>query len=126
MSQQVFHIVRPSVAYPVLTTTDATTTTLTSYTLPDEATAWIESTIILRNDSDNSGATIKVGATVSRNGGSATLQGSVQTILAISGAAGLLTATATIDTSSNDFRIRVTGIAATDIVWQHETKVIIN
>ena len=107
-------------------TTDATQTTLCSFTIPSNSSAVVRATISLRNTANNDTAAIMIVGTFKNNAGTVTLEGSVTSLLAIMGSAGLLTALSTMDVSGTNIRIRVTGIIATTIDWQVEANMINN
>lgn len=107
----------------VVTTTDATVTTILSWTIPDGSSAYVEATIIGRDSSGNT--TIKkIAACVKRNSGNASMVSSVQIIVPLVADVALLTVVATLDVSSPSVRVRVTGVIATTIEWFCELKVI--
>jgi len=100
-------------------TTDATVTTLQIFPLEDETTCNISATVIGVEAGGGNRASYEIAGTFYRNGGSATQQGSTTVLHSAESAAGW---NATFDVNSNDVRIRVTGIAATDIRWQANSK----
>ncbi len=103
-------------------TTDATTTTITSWTpashLPVVNNCIVSVTgTMVGKSSTNGGVTIVAAATFSIVSGTVTLLGTQTGILAAQGTAALLTSTVTLDASSNVIRFRITGVAATTINW---------
>jgi len=103
----------------LLSTTDATETTLFNKTLQDNSAYWIESKVVAMITDGSGRSVYKIGGFFFRDGSSATQQGStVQLITAIEGS---LNGTVTYDVSSNDVRLRVAGVAATNISWINET-----
>jgi hypothetical protein len=105
---------------PDVTTTDATVTTLWSFTLADNTTY----TIVARVTADQTSGTNSAGyeriVTVKRAGGAATIVGTVSTPHTAEDVAGW---DCTFDVTSNDVRLRVTGAAATTVVWQADVTV---
>lgn len=105
--------VRPA---QVVTTTDATQTTVDSFTIDDEETYLIQVSIVAtESGGGNRGGAIKSALVYRTGGGSATIQGAVETNIARgSDGAWLLDITV----SGNDVRASVTGVAATTITWK--------
>lgn len=101
-------------ASETLETTDATVTTLDIIPLDDETTYHIESNIIGVQSGGSNRASYQLTGTFYRSGGNATQQGSTTVIHSAESASW----DAVFDVSDNDVRIRVTGIAATNILWQ--------
>lgn len=97
-----------------IATSNATTATLDSFIIPSNTTLII-TTVITAVKSDNSqgGAFIR-SAAFRNNGGSVSLIGSVQDGGTFTDDAAWA---ATLDNSTTTIRIRVTGVAATDIQW---------
>lgn len=104
-------------AAAVVQTTDATTTTLLSYNLPDASITQVRSVVVARRPSNGDSAAYSAIASFKRHAAGATaLVGSV-TALAThedAGAAGWL---ATMDVTGNTFRVRVAGQASATIEW---------
>ena len=100
----------------VVTTTDATTTTLLSWEIPDNSSAYVEASIVGKDSSGNT-ASRKVSACVKRVSGTASMVGTVQLIVPLIADAALLTVVMTMDVSSPVVRVRVTGIISTTIEW---------
>lgn len=96
-------------------TTDATVTTAFAKTMGDNTTHTIVATITADQSSGANSAGYVRMATVKRAGGGATLVGTVSTPHTAEDVAGW---DATIDVNSNDWRVRVTGAAATTINWR--------
>jgi len=95
-------------------TTDATVTTVASFTLADNTVYWFEATIIGRDTSGTDRAFyIRSTLAYRQSAGSATL-GALQTIVTDETNAAW---DATLDVSTNDVRVRVTGAVATTINW---------
>jgi hypothetical protein len=96
-------------------TTNATRTTLDSFTLEDENTYHIEGYITGVKSDGSDRASYHVAATVYRTGGGgATIQGSVTSIHSAESNASW---NGTITVNGNDARLSVTGVAATTIEW---------
>lgn len=98
-------------------TTDATQTTAWSKTLQDNTLYWVEATVIGRDVAGTERVMYGRKALVYRQGGGATIQGSVLTVLSDVETIGALTADATFTISGNDVRLSVTGVAATTFNW---------
>ena len=101
-------------------TTDATVTTIQLITLEDETTCNIRAVVVGVQEGGSNRASYEIVGTFYRTGGSATQQG---TTTVIHSAESNASWDATFDVSSNDVRIRVTGIAATNIRWQSNAKI---
>lgn len=101
----------------LVTTTNATQTTIASLTLNDNTVYRVNAWVVARGTAGVERALYGVTALVYRQAASvATIQGSVQTLhAAVETTAGL---DATITVSSNDVRVSVTGLAATTINWK--------
>ncbi len=100
---------------PDVTTTDATVTTLWSLTLSDNTTYHIRATVTADQTSGASSASYERVLTVKRAGGVATIVGAVSTPHTAEDVAGW---DCTLDVDgSNAARVRVTGAAATTVVW---------
>lgn len=97
-------------------TTDNTTTTIWSQTLSDNQVHAIEIFVVARRTDSAGRWSGKRRALVYRAGGGATLEGSVEPIG--TDVANGITPTVTIDTNSNDVRVRVTGETAKTINWR--------
>lgn len=96
-------------------TTDATQTVLYSVALPDTSDTMFEVRVVGRDTAGTERAVYGKVALVYREGGGATIQGSIQDIFPdIETSAGL---DATITVSGNNVRVSVTGLAATTINW---------
>jgi len=96
-------------------TTDATQTTIDSFTLDDEETYMVQISVVGTKDdgSDRAGAILS--ALLYRDGGSATIQGVVQSMLEVYSDSNW---SIDITVSGNDVRASVTGLAATTINWK--------
>jgi len=102
-------------------TTDATVTTLYTFTMPDNASALIQAEVTgLETDGSNRNNYIIAGAFY-RDGGNATQQGSTVSILSIESDA--TWGAVEFAVSGNDVIVRATGAASTNITWISETKV---
>lgn len=105
-----------------VTTTDATVTTCGLYTMPDEASARVQAIVMGRQAGSTNAAGYFFTAFVKREAGTLSLmgaavdQGSVEDDAAWN---------ATIDVFGTDVRVRVTGVAATTIVWQATIEIIV-
>lgn len=110
MPQELRHQVEGTVQ-----TTDATVTTVTSYTMPDNCVGFFRVRMIGRRASNGDSAGYDSGATFKRHAaGGATLIAAVTTYAAMENDAawGI-----TVDASVNDVRVRATGVAAVTIEW---------
>lgn len=105
----------------VLMTTDATVTTLDTFALEDETAYHIHSTIIGVESGSGNRAGYEIIGIFYRDGGGATQQGSTDARLTIESDANWA---CVFDTNSNDVRIRVTGVAATNISWRASTRIL--
>lgn len=94
-------------------TTDATVTTLFTYTIADNHLGWIEATIVGRDEAGTHRALYRRAVRIHRQGAGAVI-GTVQTPYTDESSAGW---DATIDASGNDIRVRVTGAAGVNISW---------
>jgi hypothetical protein len=95
-------------------TTDATVTTLASITLSDGRAYHITVRVVGRKSDGTDRAFYWRAVLAYRQGGGATLQGSVVSLAAIESDTNW---DCTIDASGNDIRVRVTGVASTTIYW---------
>jgi hypothetical protein len=120
MAQNIYHTKRG-----VVITTNATATTLDTYTVPEKSVTGVEVTVVARDASNNPGL-FKQAAAVTKSTGSASIVGSVLNLITPILSVSLATATVTIDTSGSDIRLRATGVAATTIEWQFEWEIITN
>lgn len=97
---------------PDFQTTDATQGTLYTETMDDDSVLFIETKCNARGSAREA---FKLAAIFYRTGGgAATLEGSVVVIFNQDGSPYALT----MDTSSNDFRVRATGQAADTVTWK--------
>ncbi len=112
MTAKVFHQVVGSVS-----TSGAVTSTASSYTVPSAVTVRADARITGRATTGDS-ITLEVGALVKNVSGTVSLVGAAFAIGVTQADAAITTATATIDVSGNDLRVRVTGVALIDIDWQ--------
>lgn len=104
-----------------VTTTDATVTTLWSLGLSDETKYKIKAEVSAQQLDGSNRADYERAVTVYRDGGGvATIQGSVADLYTSESNAAL---DCTFDTSTNQVRLRVTGIAATTFKWRGRVKV---
>ena len=97
-------------------TTDATVTTLWSYTLAEGESANFSISVNGSTTTDSLGSFFDVVARRDSGGSAAIVGASATAILAVTDAA-LVTAVIAVDASGNDVRVRLTGIAATTINW---------
>lgn len=96
-------------------TTDATQTTLFTLAVPDTTDVQIEARVVARDTAGTERALYGKVALVYREGGGATIQGSVQDVFAdVETSAGI---DATFTVSGNNVLLSVTGLAATTINW---------
>ena len=101
-----------------LSTTDATVTTAWIYTLADNTAISLVARVQAMQSDGSNRKSFMMGIQVYRDGAGALVQGVVFDFYVPYGTAGFVTAVATIDTNANDVRLRVTGIAATNINWR--------
>lgn len=101
-----------------LTTANATPTVsaATSYVVPSGASGYVEVTAVLKDASQNT-ASVKVSRSFKNVSGVLSLVGTLSSLLAINGDAGLVTAVLGLTTSGTTVQPQVTGIAATSIEW---------
>lgn len=102
-----------------VSTTDATVTTLYTYTIPATTTQLIEATIVARRTGGSGGtaedgAAYKIAAAYKNAAGTATIIGSVSTIFSSESQAGW---DCTLDTTGATARVRVTGATNNNINW---------
>lgn len=96
-------------------TTDATTSTLWSWTLANDEGMTIEADVTAFSLSMDKGTSVKLKGQYYKDGAAApTLVGSVTTIHSVETDAGFAVA---LDVSGDDVRVRVTGLAGTTIKW---------
>jgi hypothetical protein len=98
-----------------LTTTDATVTTIATATPTNTKAETIIATVTAKDKATGNSASYRVVACAKRQGGTTTLTGVVSVQWSIEDVAGW---DATIDVSTPDVRVRVTGAAATNIDWK--------
>lgn len=103
----------------VAATTDATVTTVATFTIPaDSVAAFIECRLVGRDSSNNPVGCTITGVFKRVSGTTSLVSAAGGTIgVALAGAAGLLTSLVTLDASGTDARIRVAGVVATNIDW---------
>ena len=103
-----------------VSTTDATVTTCGSYTLPDETVIIVKAYVVGRTTGGVAANYIRCAGAQREAAGAAALVGAVDvTGWFHTGAdAGASLWVCTLDVSSNDVRVRVTGAAATTIAWR--------
>lgn len=112
MSQNTIDQVRGTII-----TTDGTQTTLASWTVPEDSSVAIQANIIARNTSTGAIAAFYKFSGGKNVGGVVSLVGSILDVVSAIKDLAMLTASCTFDTSGTDIRVRVTGIAATNIEW---------
>lgn len=110
----------------VLTTTDATLTAAITYTIPSGSAGYVEATVIGRKISDSSTVVNKKCQAVKNVGGTASLIGSVGTILTLAADVSLSSSVVAIAVSSGNVLVNITGVAATTIEWFVELTVNLN
>jgi hypothetical protein len=112
----------------VVTTTDATPTVsaATSYVVPAGVGGYCELTALLRNTSTGAAAVIKVSRSFRQVTGTLTLLGTLISLVAAAGDAGLLTAVLDFTSSGTTFQPRVTGVVATNIEWLLDARYWVN
>mgnify|MGYP001559644217 FL=1 len=98
-----------------LQTTDATTTTIWSYTISDNCVVYLDVVFVAFSNGVGS-AGYEATATFKRDGAGATQVGTTASLSLMEDAA-LALASITLDANSNYIRARVTGVAATTIDW---------
>lgn len=97
-------------------TTDASTATALSFTLPDNSILMIEAIVCAKSGSTHK--LWRVTAGVRRtSGGSATLIGASTDMISPLGDVGAATWAAAVDVNGNDARVRVTGALITTVDW---------
>lgn len=100
-----------------LSTTDATPSTLLSYTLASGFTYSVEAKIVARDITGANRAMFIPKALVYREGSGSVIEGGVPYQIDNVTSTGANAWVGTIDTSGNDIRVRVTGAASTTINW---------
>lgn len=108
---------RKRVDVPQVQTTDATVTTLYSLTLANSTTVTVDVIINATDGTTANAAGFRRVATLRTAGGTTTLVGAVSTPHTAQDGS-LATTAVTIDASGSTFRIRVTGVAATNLRWE--------
>lgn len=107
-----------------VSTADATVTTIYTFT-PEAGYAYlITFRVIGQNEADTSTCAFNASATYSEHGGSVTQIGVDTAVGAPMQSASLATTAVTTDTSGGAIRIRVTGVALTDIDWRIRGEII--
>lgn len=110
----------------VVTTTNDTVTTVFQRTLPSTGAFLVNARVVgVRTDAAGRVAYWKA-ALVSRDagGGAAQVSTTASVIADLEDPAGITAADVTIDVTSNDVRVRVTGIAAFTIKWHAKVEVL--
>lgn len=110
----------------IVSTSGLTTSTVTSYTVPNGSSVYMEATIIGRDTTTGDTVVVKLGAGAKRVAGTTALVGAVQNILPAQASATLAAVVLTIDVSTPDVRVRATGISLLTIEWQADLKIWIN
>jgi len=105
-------------------TANSTTATALSFTIADESAYGIEVRATAKQDDSSERAMYKVAALVYRDGGGATLQGTVQSLMTPIESAGATGWDCTVDVSGNTVRVRVTGAASNTVNWKLEANII--
>ena len=99
----------------VVQTTDATITTVATFTLAATSKVFhVKGIVVGRTTSDANRASYELDVTVYRAGAGAVIQGAITSVHTVESDA---TWNATFDVTGNDLRLRVTGVAATTINW---------
>jgi hypothetical protein len=98
-----------------LTTTDATVTTIATATPTNSKAETIIATVTAKDKATGNSASYRVVACAKRQAGTTTLTGAATPVWSIEDVAGW---DCTIDVSTPDVRVRVTGAAATNIDWK--------
>ncbi|MFT3708044.1 MAG: hypothetical protein QM817_10345 [Archangium sp.] len=98
-----------------LTTADATVTTIATLTPTNTKAETVIATVTAKDKATSNSASYRAVACVKRQGGTTTLTGTVNMQWTIEDVAGW---DCTIDVSTPDVRVRVTGAAATNIDWK--------
>lgn len=94
-------------------------TTVATFTVPADGVGVLVEAHVIGRDSSNNPIAITISGVFKRVAGATSLisaAGGTPT-LALAGAAGLLTSLVTLDASGTDARVRVAGVAATNIDW---------
>lgn len=99
----------------IVTTTDATLTTLATITVPTGGVATIN-LLVTGKTSTPAGAGWAMAATFKNAAGTVAQVGATLTTLSVQDAA-LITAAPSLDVTGATFRVRVTGVALTTIEW---------
>lgn len=111
----------------VQSTTDAaTTTTIGSFTVPSNGSYHIEARVTGRNTANGDTVSAVVAGRFKRVSGTLSIIGTILSISALGGDAGLTTCVVSIDTNSDDIRVRATGVIATTIEWFTDMQIWIN
>lgn len=103
-----------------VSTTDATETSIGTYTTADDYVYHVEAEVLGTVNGGGNAATYKLIASFKNDSGTLSQIGSTTTVHSAEDAAGW---DATIDSSGTDIRVRVTGVAATNIDWRADTKI---
>lgn len=110
----------------VVTTSNATQTTLITYPIPSGASISAECTVVGRDTSNGDTITTAQKATAKNVSGTASLVGSVLNMVALTADTLLSTASVTMTISGTNLLVRVTGVLSKGIEWFGELKVWIN
>ena len=108
-----------------VTTTDATQTTLATYTIANGSSVSAEADVIGKDGSGNT-VVAKQLAAAKQPSGTASIVGSVVNLVTTITDAALIGASVTIDASGATVRVRVTGKLATTIEWFCDFKIIVH
>lgn len=101
-----------------ITTAGAAATTAWNYTLADNSSVFVTAVVNAMQSDGSNRKYFEMSIGVFRDGGIATVQGVVFDRFVPYGSVAFAAALATMDVDGvNDVRVRVTGIAVTDIVW---------
>lgn len=114
------------ITYPIagsLSTTNATETTLASYTTTTDKLHVIEVDVVAYDHSGAQGAGYKLAGLFRNNGGTLSQLGMTTSIMSTESPAGLACA---FDMSGTAVRVRVTGIAATTFTWDCTGRVLVS
>jgi len=105
------------------TTTDATTTSFFTQAIPDNSAHVMKLSTVGMKDDGSDRAMYEKQALLYRDGGGATIQGSVTSIFADVESAGASTWVSTIGVGANDIRAQIVGQAATTVNWSSTVRI---
>lgn len=106
----------------VASTADATTATLATIALDDETLTDFTVKVLAKKNTDDEAAVFNLSMAYVRTGGGGPIAVGSPTSADFRSTAGFAALAATIDFSGNDARVRITGLAATNIEWTAEVQ----